>query len=47
MQLKREISIAKLYKDRLQDCEFIKIPKIKGNQKPVYYVFNILARKKR
>jgi len=38
--------IAKLYKDRLQDCEFIKIPTIKGNQKPVYYVFNILAERR-
>ncbi|MGH4123928.1 MAG: DegT/DnrJ/EryC1/StrS family aminotransferase [Clostridium sp.] len=38
--------IAKLYKDRLQDCEFIKIPTIQGNQKPVYYVFNILAERR-
>ncbi len=38
--------IAKLYIDRLQNCEFIKIPKIKGNQKPVYYVFNILAERR-
>ena len=38
--------IAKLYKDRLQECEFIKIPKIKGEQQPVYYVFNILAERR-
>ena len=38
--------IAKLYIERLQDCEFIKIPKIKGNQKPVYYVFNVLAERR-
>lgn len=39
---KREI-IANWYKERLSDCEYIKIPGIKGDQKPVYYVFNILA----
>ncbi|MBW9173215.1 DegT/DnrJ/EryC1/StrS family aminotransferase [Clostridium estertheticum] len=35
--------IAKLYMERLQECEFIKIPKIIGNQESVYYAFNILA----
>ena len=38
--------IAKLYIDRLQDCEFIKIPRISENQKPVYYVFNVLAKRR-
>jgi len=42
---KRE-HIAKLYIDRLDGCEFIKIPRIKGNQKPVYYVFNVLAQRR-
>jgi dTDP-4-amino-4,6-dideoxygalactose transaminase len=39
---KRE-KIARLYMDRLSDCENIRFPKIKGEQKSVYYVFNILA----
>ncbi|MCH3963148.1 MAG: DegT/DnrJ/EryC1/StrS family aminotransferase [Clostridium sp.] len=34
---------AKLYEERLSDCQHIKFPKIKGNQHGVYYVFNILA----
>lgn len=42
---KRE-HIAKLYMSRLSECSHIKLPKIKGNQKPVYYVFNILAEKR-
>lgn len=41
----REI-IAGWYFDRLKDCSNIKFPKIKGEQKPVYYVFNILAEKR-
>ena len=44
--IKKREHIAKIYIDRLQDCEFIKIPKIKGNQKPVYYVFNVLAERR-
>lgn len=39
---KRE-TIASWYFDRLSDCEHIRFPKIKGNQQPVYYVFNILS----
>jgi len=38
--------VATWYMDRLQDCEYIKFPKVKGDQKPVYYVFNILAEKR-
>ncbi len=41
--IKRE-EIAKLYIERLSDCEYIKIPKIRGEQQGVYYVFNILAK---
>ena len=42
---KRDI-VANWYIDRLSDCEYVRIPRIKGNQKPVYYVFNILAEKR-
>lgn len=42
---KREL-IANWYIDRLKDIEEIKLPVIKGDQKPVYYVFNILAEKR-
>lgn len=35
--------IADLYKYRLSMCEHIRFPKIKGNQSPVYYAFNILT----
>lgn len=42
---KREI-IAGWYIDRLKDIEQIKLPIIKGDQKPVYYVFNIFAEKR-
>jgi len=44
--IKKREHIAKLYIDRLEECEFIKIPKIKWNQKPVYYVFNVLAQRR-
>ncbi|WP_291632826.1 DegT/DnrJ/EryC1/StrS aminotransferase family protein [Clostridium sp.] len=44
--IKKRDHIAKLYMERLQECEFIKIPKIKGNQKSVYYVFNVLAERR-
>ncbi|MGC7873015.1 DegT/DnrJ/EryC1/StrS family aminotransferase [Desulfosporosinus sp. SYSU MS00001] len=40
---KRE-KIAKQYIESLSDCEAITLPKIKGDQKQVYYVFNILAK---
>jgi UDP-2-acetamido-2-deoxy-ribo-hexuluronate aminotransferase len=39
---KREV-VANLYKERLSTCEHIRFPKIKGDQRHVYYVFNILA----
>lgn len=39
---KRE-TVANWYFDRLKDCAGIRFPKVKGNQNPVYYVFNILA----
>ena len=42
---KRDI-VAGWYKDRLSDCENVRIPGIKGNQNPVYYVFNILAERR-
>lgn len=35
--------IAGWYFERLRDCHQIRLPKIKGDRKPVYYVFNILA----
>ena len=38
--------IAKQYMEGLKDCAGIRFPKIKGEQKPVYYVFNILAEKR-
>ncbi|MFT5875479.1 MAG: UDP-2-acetamido-2-deoxy-ribo-hexuluronate aminotransferase [Clostridium sp.] len=44
--IKKRDHIAKLYMERLQECEFIKIPKIKGDQKSVYYVFNVLAQRR-
>lgn len=39
---KRE-EIAKQYIEILGDCKNISLPKVKGEQKQVYYVFNILA----
>lgn len=42
---KRE-TIANWYFDRLRDCQNIRFPKIKYDQQPVYYVFNILAEKR-
>lgn len=41
--IKKRDHIAKLYMEKLQECEFIKIPKIIGDQKSVYYAFNVLA----
>ncbi|MBE6044264.1 MAG: DegT/DnrJ/EryC1/StrS family aminotransferase [Clostridium thermopalmarium] len=41
--IKKREEVAKLYIERLSEIEEIKIPKIKGHQKPVYYVFNILV----
>jgi dTDP-4-amino-4,6-dideoxygalactose transaminase len=39
---KRE-KVSTWYKERLDNCDYIKIPSVKGEQRPVYYVFNILA----
>lgn len=39
---KRE-KIAQRYMEMLSDCKNIRFPKVKGEQKPVYYVFNVLA----
>lgn len=41
--IERRQKVADLYIQNLKDCIEIKIPKIKENQKNVYYVFNILA----
>lgn len=40
----RREEIANIYMNELKDCEGVRIPKIKGNQKHVFYVFNILAK---
>lgn len=42
--IKKREEIAKLYIERLSDCEYIKIPKVHDDQQGVYYVFNILAK---
>jgi dTDP-4-amino-4,6-dideoxygalactose transaminase len=42
---KREV-VANWYKERLSSCENIRIPSINGEQKPVYYVFNILTERR-
>lgn len=39
----RREEVANMYMEALKDCEGIRIPKTKGNQKHVFYVFNILA----
>jgi dTDP-4-amino-4,6-dideoxygalactose transaminase len=44
--IKKRETIANWYVDRLSDCEQVRFPKIKGEQMPVYYVFNILAEKR-
>ncbi|WP_035289561.1 DegT/DnrJ/EryC1/StrS family aminotransferase [Clostridium sp. KNHs214] len=44
--IKKREEIAKLYMERLGQCEYINIPKIKGAQQGVYYVFNILAERR-
>lgn len=41
--IKKRDEIASLYREALADCMGIRFPEIKGNQKPVHYVFNILA----
>lgn len=42
---KREV-VANWYREKLADCEYIKTPVVKGDQKPVYYAFNTLAEKR-
>lgn len=42
---KRKI-VADWYRDRLKNCSEIVLPRVKGKQKPVYYVFNIRSRKR-
>lgn len=42
--IKKRESVAKMYIERLSECEYINIPKVSGDQKNVYYVFNILAK---
>lgn len=44
--IKKRDTIAKWYLERLKDCTEIILPKIKGNQESVYYVFNILTEKR-
>ncbi|MBL4938144.1 DegT/DnrJ/EryC1/StrS family aminotransferase [Clostridium sp. YIM B02515] len=41
--IKKRQKIAQMYMERLADCEYIKLPIAKGDQKQVFYVFNILA----
>lgn len=41
--IEKRLKVSNWYKERLNDCEYVKIPGIKGDQKSVYYVFNILA----
>lgn len=44
--IKNRERAANWYKERLSDCEYIKLPITKGDQKSVYYVFNIEAEKR-
>lgn len=44
--IQKRADIAKWYDERLSKVEFIKIPKIKYDQQPVFYVYNILAEKR-
>jgi len=41
--IKKREKVAKLYMEGLKDIEGVRLPKLKGNQKQVFYVFNILA----
>lgn len=41
--IKKREEIANMYTECLSDCEHVKFTKVKGQQKPVYYVFNILV----
>ncbi len=42
--IQKRAEIAELYREGLSDCEGVRLPVVKGDQKQVYYVFNILAR---
>lgn len=44
--IKKRETIANWYIDRLKNIKGITLPIIKGDQKPVYYVFNVLAEKR-
>ncbi|SKA99481.1 dTDP-4-amino-4,6-dideoxygalactose transaminase [Caloramator quimbayensis] len=44
--IKKREHVAKLYMENLKDCQHVRLPKIKHEQKGVYYVFNILAEKR-
>lgn len=44
--IKKRAIIAKWYNDRLFNIEFVKTPKIKFIQHPVFYVYNILVEKR-
>lgn len=41
--IKKRAAVANLYIEGLKDLEYVRLPKLKGNQKQVFYVFNILA----
>jgi UDP-2-acetamido-2-deoxy-ribo-hexuluronate aminotransferase len=41
--IKKREKVASWYIERLRQCNYIKLPQVKGDQKQVYYVFNILA----
>ncbi|MBU3175928.1 DegT/DnrJ/EryC1/StrS family aminotransferase [Clostridium estertheticum] len=44
--IEKRAIIAKWYDERLSNVESIKIPKIKFNQQPAFYVYNILSEKR-
>ncbi|SHK16486.1 dTDP-4-amino-4,6-dideoxygalactose transaminase [Hathewaya proteolytica DSM 3090] len=41
--IEKRAEIASWYTERLKDIPYVKLPVVKGQQKPVYYVFNIVA----
>lgn len=41
--IKKREKVASWYIERLRQCNYIKLPQVKGDQKHVYYVFNILS----
>lgn len=41
--IRKRAEIAKRYFDALSECQNIKLPKVKGEQRQVFYVFNLLA----